>query len=278
MNAFTRTMRQVDPEQKSVGAQLLFALSCSFLFLVSSTFADADCDEKGPSQLPDAALLDAFVEDIRPDRAALGFRSRMEIDAEGRRSLRVDKILEGGAAAETDLAVGDAIIAFDGKPLPPWKNDLDRVVQLDLDHRAGDRIELTVERDGQERRVWLTAARMSESGQRERIQWVRIATERLEAGHGLYCSDPAGLAESRRRAEKRERIEEALWAALGSHKQVRMTFTRLANGKYGIATDPEIEIPEGFSIHHFEGLEEKFESSEVGEELGITLINPKYRG
>lgn len=271
-------MQRISRFPKLHGFQLGLALIWVWSLPVLSSFADSACNENGLSQLPEANLLEAFQPDIRSDRAALGFRSVLAIDANGRRTLRITHILEGGAAAEAGLEVGDVIVAMDGEALPPWANDLERVVWLDLEQRADDRIELTFERSGQRRRLSLTAERMSAAAQRERIRWVQIATERLEAGDGLYCAGSAKVAEARRWAEKRRHARAALEKVIAPYPQVRVVFTRLESGDFEIKTDPEIELPDDFSAHYFEDLEEQFENLQLGEELSITLMNPSYRG
>jgi putative serine protease PepD len=62
---------------------------------------------------------------------------------------RVTTIVPGGPAETAGLEVGDMIVAVDGRNVTPAM-PLDEIIQQ---YEAGDRVTLTVERDGRERTV-----------------------------------------------------------------------------------------------------------------------------
>jgi len=80
------------------------------------------------------------------ERAFLGVTSRLDPDEPG---AVIDAISPNGPAAESDLRVGDRIESVDGREVKE-PTDLSSAV---LEHKPGDRIELVVVRDGEERTI-----------------------------------------------------------------------------------------------------------------------------
>ncbi len=66
----------------------------------------------------------------------------------------VGRITDGGPAAQAGLSTGDRVIAVDGRPVQSWGDVLQAVQDL-----HGGTIQLTVKRDGGERRVGVTPLR-----------------------------------------------------------------------------------------------------------------------
>ncbi len=75
---------------------------------------------------------------------------------------RVIEVVAGSPAESAGVRVGDAIVAVDGKALSPAQG----LAQAVSAHKPGDKVELTVEREGTEQKITVTLGESStEPGQ-----------------------------------------------------------------------------------------------------------------
>ncbi len=151
----------------------------------------------GPIFAESGIVDESFVDVVRPDRASGGFRAFLEIRGESR-VLNIVEISPGGSAAQAGLKVGDLILALDGKPLPCWDSDLERVKAIDRLYSAGDVVTVSFSRPSDQvtgqnedgvQETELTLHAMPPETQEELIRWVAIAEQRSADGESLYCHD-----------------------------------------------------------------------------------------
>jgi putative serine protease PepD len=91
-------------------------------------------------------IVPQLIEDGEADHAYLGVGFPRVQQGDG---AAVASITPGGPAEDSDLQVGDRITAIDGREIAT-SQDLASAID---DHKPGDRVELTVQRDGEQRTI-----------------------------------------------------------------------------------------------------------------------------
>src|SRR5690606_7063880 len=102
---------------------------------------------------PDGAFLGVSSADLDAVSGAVLRRYGVEAD-EG---AFITEVVPGSAAARGGIEVGDVITEIDGREVDS-AGDVRRIV---LDHDAGDEVEITLERRGEERTVTVTLGKRS---------------------------------------------------------------------------------------------------------------------
>lgn len=159
-------------------------LVCALVSVLSSPLSSAEVE--GIQDTPPSD----FDERVRSDRADFGFKAFLEIRGdENQRALRIVDVRSTGAAGRAGLRPGDLVLEIDGSPLPNWKNDLERVLDLDLKFPQGEGVPFLVERGRELIETAIAPDAMPVAVQQELISWVASARATLREGRPLYCHD-----------------------------------------------------------------------------------------
>ncbi len=110
-------------------------------------------DQKKP-QPPDQAQPDKNPQPEKPPQHAGAFLGVQlpESQAAGEKGIHVMNVMPGGPAATAGLKAGDVIVKIDGKDAP----DLQAFKTMLGNHKVGDKLALTVHRDGKDQEIKVT--------------------------------------------------------------------------------------------------------------------------
>jgi len=100
-------------------------------------------------------IVNQIIQNGSYDRAYIGISTQMVVSRDGQ-SITGNQVMEVSAdtpAADAGLQVGDVVTAVDGKAIDQDNQFVDMAI---LDHKPGDKITLTVERNGQSQDIEVT--------------------------------------------------------------------------------------------------------------------------
>ncbi len=118
--------------------------------IVTSTRSNAGVGFAVPSNIA-TTYADAIVSGEPIETAFLGVQAD-DVESDGTAGAEITTIVEGSAAEESGIEVGDVIIGFDGVPIVDF---LDLVAQVRA-HQPGETVDILILRDGEEMTITAT--------------------------------------------------------------------------------------------------------------------------